>query len=206
MSTDLDAYGRNFLRCWHGRKDSPLDVIVVNDSGWVSRTGTGVFVGWPWCGETYSSWCQESYHHCLQPKVTISQTYVVGVNEKDYDHESCQNFKWVALSMGTTDNNSILQLRSAQWHRTPMSRHPMFQLFDLVVNVEKKGSYSRRGQWSLQKGGWGTIDLGQRVVDLAHLVATASGQEWRAARKWRPIGRISARQTQLYEECKVYEA
>ncbi|CAN1867170.1 Glyceraldehyde-3-phosphate dehydrogenase GAPB, chloroplastic, partial [Linum perenne] len=27
--------GRNFLRCWHGRKDSPLDVIVVNDSGGV---------------------------------------------------------------------------------------------------------------------------------------------------------------------------
>ena len=27
--------GRNFLRCWHGRKDSPLDVLVVNDSGGV---------------------------------------------------------------------------------------------------------------------------------------------------------------------------
>ncbi|WCJ44741.1 Glyceraldehyde-3-phosphate dehydrogenase B chloroplastic [Euphorbia peplus] len=27
--------GRNFLRCWHGRKDSPLEVIVVNDSGGV---------------------------------------------------------------------------------------------------------------------------------------------------------------------------
>ncbi|KAL8144230.1 hypothetical protein V2J09_017262 [Rumex salicifolius] len=27
--------GRNFLRCWHGRKDSPLDVVVVNDSGGV---------------------------------------------------------------------------------------------------------------------------------------------------------------------------
>lgn len=27
--------GRNFLRCWHGRKNSPLDVIVVNDSGGV---------------------------------------------------------------------------------------------------------------------------------------------------------------------------
>ena len=23
--------GRNFLRCWHGRKDSPLDVVVVNE-------------------------------------------------------------------------------------------------------------------------------------------------------------------------------
>lgn len=27
--------GRNFLRCWHGRKDSPLEVVVVNDSGGV---------------------------------------------------------------------------------------------------------------------------------------------------------------------------
>ncbi|KAK9271927.1 hypothetical protein L1049_002293 [Liquidambar formosana] len=24
--------GRNFLQCWHGRKNSPLDVIVVNDN------------------------------------------------------------------------------------------------------------------------------------------------------------------------------
>ncbi|CAH9141593.1 unnamed protein product [Cuscuta epithymum] len=27
--------GRNFLRCWHGRKDSPLEVVVVNDSAGV---------------------------------------------------------------------------------------------------------------------------------------------------------------------------
>jgi len=25
--------GRNFLRCWHGRKESPLDVIAINDTG-----------------------------------------------------------------------------------------------------------------------------------------------------------------------------
>ncbi|GMH30729.1 hypothetical protein Nepgr_032572 [Nepenthes gracilis] len=29
--------GRNFLRCWHGRKNSPLDVIVVNDNGGVKN-------------------------------------------------------------------------------------------------------------------------------------------------------------------------
>jgi glyceraldehyde-3-phosphate dehydrogenase (NADP+) (phosphorylating) len=29
--------GRNFLRCWHGRKDSPLDVVVINDSGGVKQ-------------------------------------------------------------------------------------------------------------------------------------------------------------------------
>ena len=25
--------GRNFLRCWEGRENSPLEVIAVNDSG-----------------------------------------------------------------------------------------------------------------------------------------------------------------------------
>lgn len=29
--------GRNFLRCWHGRNNSPLDVVVVNDSGGVKN-------------------------------------------------------------------------------------------------------------------------------------------------------------------------
>ncbi|KAJ8561305.1 hypothetical protein K7X08_027495 [Anisodus acutangulus] len=33
---DFGLIGRNFLRCWHGRKDSPLDVIV-NDSGGVKN-------------------------------------------------------------------------------------------------------------------------------------------------------------------------
>lgn len=32
--------GRNFLRCWHGRKDSPLEVIVVNDSGGVKNVSS----------------------------------------------------------------------------------------------------------------------------------------------------------------------
>eukprot|EP00850_Spirogloea_muscicola_P002805 SM000011S18983 [mRNA] locus=s11:122472:126279:- [translate_table: standard] len=29
--------GRNFLRCWHGRENSPLDIIAVNDSGGVKN-------------------------------------------------------------------------------------------------------------------------------------------------------------------------
>ncbi|GKV33436.1 hypothetical protein SLEP1_g41953 [Rubroshorea leprosula] len=29
--------GKNFLQCWYGRKDSPLDVVVVNDSGGVKN-------------------------------------------------------------------------------------------------------------------------------------------------------------------------
>ncbi|KAH7315393.1 hypothetical protein KP509_21G047500 [Ceratopteris richardii] len=29
--------GRNFIRCWHGRKDSPLDVVAINDTGGVKQ-------------------------------------------------------------------------------------------------------------------------------------------------------------------------
>ncbi|KAG1370264.1 Glyceraldehyde-3-phosphate dehydrogenase GAPA1, chloroplastic [Cocos nucifera] len=29
--------GRNFLRCWHGRKDSPLDVVAINDTGGIKQ-------------------------------------------------------------------------------------------------------------------------------------------------------------------------
>jgi glyceraldehyde-3-phosphate dehydrogenase (NADP+) (phosphorylating) len=29
--------GRNFLRCWHGRKHTLLDVVVINDSGGVKQ-------------------------------------------------------------------------------------------------------------------------------------------------------------------------
>ncbi|WP_305778527.1 glyceraldehyde 3-phosphate dehydrogenase NAD-binding domain-containing protein, partial [Klebsiella pneumoniae] len=29
--------GRNFLRCWHGRKASPLEVVVINDTGGVKQ-------------------------------------------------------------------------------------------------------------------------------------------------------------------------
>ncbi|XP_013597645.1 PREDICTED: glyceraldehyde-3-phosphate dehydrogenase GAPA1, chloroplastic isoform X2 [Brassica oleracea var. oleracea] len=29
--------GRNFLRCWHGRKDSPFDIIAINDTGGVKQ-------------------------------------------------------------------------------------------------------------------------------------------------------------------------
>ena len=36
--------GRNFLRCWHGRKDSPLDVVVVNDSGGVKNVSNMYFL------------------------------------------------------------------------------------------------------------------------------------------------------------------
>lgn len=29
--------GRNFIRCWHGRQDSPLEVVVINDTGGVKQ-------------------------------------------------------------------------------------------------------------------------------------------------------------------------
>jgi glyceraldehyde-3-phosphate dehydrogenase (NADP+) (phosphorylating) len=29
--------GRNFIRCWHGRKDSPLEIVVINDTGGIKQ-------------------------------------------------------------------------------------------------------------------------------------------------------------------------
>ncbi|CAI5505631.1 unnamed protein product [Closterium sp. Naga37s-1] len=29
--------GRNFVRCWHGREDSPLEIVAINDSGGVKQ-------------------------------------------------------------------------------------------------------------------------------------------------------------------------
>lgn len=29
--------GRNFVRCWHGRENSPLEVIAINDTGGVKQ-------------------------------------------------------------------------------------------------------------------------------------------------------------------------
>jgi glyceraldehyde-3-phosphate dehydrogenase/erythrose-4-phosphate dehydrogenase len=29
--------GRNFLRCWNGRENSPLEVVVINDTGGVKQ-------------------------------------------------------------------------------------------------------------------------------------------------------------------------
>merc|ERR1719478_340184 len=29
--------GRNFVRCWYGRDDSPLELVAVNDSGGVKQ-------------------------------------------------------------------------------------------------------------------------------------------------------------------------
>jgi glyceraldehyde-3-phosphate dehydrogenase (NADP+) (phosphorylating) len=29
--------GRNFIRCWHGRKDSPLEVVAINDTGGIKQ-------------------------------------------------------------------------------------------------------------------------------------------------------------------------
>ncbi|EOY15330.1 Glyceraldehyde-3-phosphate dehydrogenase B subunit [Theobroma cacao] len=133
--------GRNFLRCWHGRENSPLDVIVVNDSGGVKNAshllkydsmlgtfkadvkivnnetisvdgkpikvvsnrdplklpwaelgidivieGTGVFVDGPGAGKHIQAGAKKVIITAPAKGADIP-TYVVGVNEGDYDHE-----------------------------------------------------------------------------------------------------------------------
>lgn len=34
--------GRTFLRCWHGRENSPIEVVAVNDSGGVKNVSKGI--------------------------------------------------------------------------------------------------------------------------------------------------------------------
>ncbi|OEL23704.1 Glyceraldehyde-3-phosphate dehydrogenase GAPB, chloroplastic [Dichanthelium oligosanthes] len=132
--------GRNFLRCWHGRENSPLDVVVVNDSGGVRNAshllkydsmlgtfkadvkivddttisvdgkpikvvssrdplklpwaelgidivieGTGVFVDGPGAGKHIQAGARKVIITAPAKGADIP-TYVVGVNEGDYDH------------------------------------------------------------------------------------------------------------------------
>ncbi|KAL8104125.1 hypothetical protein AgCh_028381 [Apium graveolens] len=124
--------GRNFLRSWHGRKNSPLEVVVLNDSGGVKNLsgtfkadvqkvdnetisvdgklikvvsnrdplqlpwaelgidivieGTGVFVDGPGAGKHIQAGAKKVIITAPAKGADIP-TYVVGVNEKEYDHD-----------------------------------------------------------------------------------------------------------------------
>ncbi|KAH0923871.1 hypothetical protein HID58_023889 [Brassica napus] len=70
--------GRNFLRCWHGRKDSPFDVIAINDTG-----GTGVFVDREGAGKHIEAGAKKVI--ITAPGKGDIPTYVVGVNADAYN-------------------------------------------------------------------------------------------------------------------------
>nr|GME00679.1 Glyceraldehyde-3-phosphate dehydrogenase B, chloroplastic [Ipomoea batatas] len=147
--------GRNFLRCWHGRKDSPLDVIVVNDSAGVKNAahllkydsmlgtfkadvkvvnnetisvdgklikvvssrdplklpwaemgidivieGTGVFVDGPGAGKHIQAGAKKVIITAPAKGADIP-TYVLGVNEQDYDHDVAAIIRRVNASCTT---------------------------------------------------------------------------------------------------------
>ncbi|CAA2959865.1 glyceraldehyde-3-phosphate dehydrogenase B, chloroplastic [Olea europaea subsp. europaea] len=106
--------GRNFLCCWHGRKDSSLEVVVVNDSSGVKNCrGEPIKVvsnrdplKLPWAELGIDIVIEVELSERDSPgagkhiqagakKVVITApakgadipTYVVGVNEQDYNHD-----------------------------------------------------------------------------------------------------------------------
>ncbi|XVE56292.1 hypothetical protein DITRI_Ditri03aG0227000 [Diplodiscus trichospermus] len=122
--------GRNFLRCWHGRENSPIHVVVVNDSGGVKNAShllkydsmLGTFkadvkiidnetisvdgkpikvvsnrdpLKLPWAELGIDGPGAGKHIQAGAKKVIITApakgadipTYVVGVNEGDYEHE-----------------------------------------------------------------------------------------------------------------------
>ncbi|KAG5062372.1 hypothetical protein JHK85_003555 [Glycine max] len=92
--------GRNFLRCWNGRKDSPLHIIAINDTtGGVKQAsqaslsqglgnrllieGTGVFVDRDGAGKHIQAGAKKIL--ITAPGKGDIPTYVVGVNAGIYD-------------------------------------------------------------------------------------------------------------------------
>uniref|UniRef100_A0A7I4BMM9 glyceraldehyde-3-phosphate dehydrogenase (NADP(+)) (phosphorylating) n=1 Tax=Physcomitrium patens TaxID=3218 RepID=A0A7I4BMM9_PHYPA len=77
--------GRNFVRCWHGRKDSPLDIVVINDTGGVKQASH--LLKYDSMLGTFDADVKVEGNDAISVdgKGPIP-TYVVGVNEQDYKH------------------------------------------------------------------------------------------------------------------------
>ncbi|RRT42837.1 hypothetical protein B296_00056839, partial [Ensete ventricosum] len=136
--------GRNFLRCWHSRNDSPLEVVVVNDSGGV-KNGTGVFVDGPGAGKHIQAGAKKVIITAPAKGADIP-TYVVGVNEGDYTHEVSNIVRAAALNIVPTSTGAakavslvLPQLKGKLNGIALRVPTPNVSVVDLVVNVEKKG-------------------------------------------------------------------
>ncbi|CAI5960022.1 unnamed protein product [Closterium sp. NIES-65] len=88
--------GRNFVRCWHGREDSPLEIVAINDSGGVKQAshllkelgvdlvieGTGVFIDNEGAGKHIKAGAKKVL--ITAPGKGAIPTYVIGVNADQY--------------------------------------------------------------------------------------------------------------------------
>nr|ACJ85309.1 unknown [Medicago truncatula] len=132
--------GRNFLRCWHGRKDSPLEVIVVNDSGGVKNASHLLKY--------------DSMLGTFKADVKILNNGTITVDGKPILVVSSRDplkLPWAELGIDIV-SLVLPQLKGKLNGIALRVPTPNVSVVDLVVNVAKKGYFSRRCQCSIQKG------------------------------------------------------